>query len=120
MSTNPDVEEVVIDFSYETESEDGDKTMHAYSIDGRILLITKPNPWKLEQLRKASDETLQFRNRRNPTETGQHLPARWGRGTQEPADAYSGADCDSRVRARSPPQWLRGEGVPRRSPRLAS
>jgi hypothetical protein len=49
---NP-VEEVVVDFTYETESPDGDKTIHAYALDGRILLITKPNPTKLAELKKA-------------------------------------------------------------------
>lgn len=71
---NP-VEEVVIDFYYQTRSEDGDETIHAYAIDGRILLITKPNPTKLAELKKgASDEKKQedyaewLRRRANTTE----------------------------------------------------
>ncbi|HZW85020.1 MAG TPA: hypothetical protein VFE91_03850 [Nitrososphaerales archaeon] len=56
---NP-VEEVVVDFTYETESPDGDKTIHAYSLDGRVILITKPNPAKLARLKQAeSDEKKQ-------------------------------------------------------------
>jgi hypothetical protein len=67
---NP-VQEIVVDFTYETENEDGDKTIHAYSIDGRILLITKPNPTKLarlveaETMLKRPDETLQQKNHRD-------------------------------------------------------
>ena len=52
MCENP-VQEIVIDFLYETESDEGDKTIHAYALDGRIFLITKPNPAKLAELRKA-------------------------------------------------------------------
>ncbi len=56
---NP-VEEIVVDFVYETESDEGDKTIHAYALDGRILLITKPNPTKLAELKKGiSDESKQ-------------------------------------------------------------
>ncbi len=57
---NPLFEEVVIVGSYETESKDGDKTIHATLLDGTILLLTKPNPTKLEKLKQAkSAETLQ-------------------------------------------------------------
>lgn len=57
-SCNP-VEEVVVDFWFEEEAKDGDKTIHAFALDGRILLITKPNPTKLAELKKASDESKQ-------------------------------------------------------------
>jgi len=56
MTCDNPVEEVVIDFSYETTSEEGDKTIHAYALDGRILLITKPNPAKLVELKKAESD----------------------------------------------------------------
>jgi hypothetical protein len=49
---NP-VQEVIVDFIYETESREGNRTIHAYALDGRILLITKPNPTKLAELKKA-------------------------------------------------------------------
>ena len=49
---NP-VEEFIVDFTYESEADDGSKTLHAYAIDGRVLLITKPNPTKLAELKKA-------------------------------------------------------------------
>jgi len=78
MSFCPVVEEIVTDFMYETQSDDGSKVLHVYALDGRILWITTPTPAKLKRLQdaerilRASDETLQRRNRRNPTETGQH------------------------------------------------
>lgn len=41
-----------------TTSKDGDETIHADLIDGRILLITKPCPRKMKELTKgASDES---------------------------------------------------------------
>ena len=74
---NP-VQEIIIDFSYETQNEDGDQTIHAYTLDGRILLLTTPNATKMAELKKAealfgpSDENLQRKGRPNPDED---LPA---------------------------------------------
>jgi hypothetical protein len=49
---NP-VEEVVVDYWFEHDAEDGTKTIHAFAIDGRIFMLTKPNPSKLAELKKA-------------------------------------------------------------------
>ncbi len=51
-SCNP-VEEVVIDYLFEESKDNGDKTIHAFAIDGRIFMLTKPNPTKLAELKKA-------------------------------------------------------------------
>lgn len=54
------LKEIVIDFSYETETADGNKTIHAYDLKGNIYRLTKPNPTKLVQLKsEASDESKQ-------------------------------------------------------------
>jgi hypothetical protein len=56
---NP-VKDITIDFVYETVSEDGDKTIHAYDLKGNIYRLIKPNPTKLAQLKsEASDESKQ-------------------------------------------------------------
>ena len=56
---NP-VEEVVVDCWFEEKKENGDMVIHAYALDGRILWITKPNPTRLAELKKAaSDEKKQ-------------------------------------------------------------
>lgn len=56
---NP-VKDILVDLAYETESADGDRTIHAYSLDGSIYRLTKPNPVKLAELKKeASDESKQ-------------------------------------------------------------
>ena len=54
---NP-VKDIVIDFVYETESRDGDKTIHAYDLKGNIYRMTKVNPTKLAEL-KSSNESKQ-------------------------------------------------------------
>jgi hypothetical protein len=54
------IKDITIDFSYETNSEDGDKTIHAYDLKGNIYRMTLPNPDKLAALKKeASDESKQ-------------------------------------------------------------
>lgn len=70
------VKDIVIDFSYETETEDGDKTIHAYGLNDNIYRLTKPSPAKLAELKKeASDESKQedyadwLRRRGNRTKT---------------------------------------------------
>lgn len=56
---NP-VKDITIDFSYETVSEDGDNTIHAYDLNGNVYRLTKPNPTKLAELKKgASAESKQ-------------------------------------------------------------
>jgi hypothetical protein len=52
MERNP-VKDITIDFSYETVSEDGDKTIHAYDLKGNIYRLTKPNPTKLAELKRV-------------------------------------------------------------------
>ncbi len=52
------VEEVIMTSYIVTTSRDGDETIHADLLDGTILLVTKPNPSKLAELKKgASDES---------------------------------------------------------------
>jgi hypothetical protein len=54
------VKDITIDFSYETTTQDGDKTTHAYDLKGNIYRLTLPNPAKLAELKKAaSDESKQ-------------------------------------------------------------
>lgn len=54
------VKDIVIDFTYETETEDGDKTIHAYDLKGNIYWLTKPNPTKLAKLKaQTSDASKQ-------------------------------------------------------------
>jgi hypothetical protein len=57
---NP-VKEITIDFVYETKSRDGDRTIHAYGLNGDIYLLTLPSAKNLKALRKeiASDESKQ-------------------------------------------------------------
>ncbi len=57
------IQEVVAINYCETENEDGDKTINADLLDGTVLLITKPNPSKLAELRKgASDESYHLKH----------------------------------------------------------
>ena len=52
------IEEVIMTRFVVITSRDGDETIHADLLDGIILLITKPNPSKLAELKKgASDES---------------------------------------------------------------
>jgi hypothetical protein len=54
------IEEIIVAEACTTTSPDGDVTIHATRLDGTALLITKPNPTKLAELRKAeSDEKKQ-------------------------------------------------------------
>ncbi len=54
------VKDITIDFSYETITEDGEKTIHAYDLKGNIYRLTLPNPRKLAGLKaQASDEKKQ-------------------------------------------------------------
>ena len=74
----------MVDYVYETVSEDGDKTIHAYDLNGNIYRLTLPNPKKLAELKKgASDESKQedygdwLRRQGNRTGLGVLLSRRW-------------------------------------------
>lgn len=55
-----EIEEIIVDYLFEQRENNGDATLYAFAIDGRILLLTTPNPAKLAELKKAiSDESKQ-------------------------------------------------------------
>ncbi len=71
------VQDIAIDFYFEIESEDGDKTISATGLDGKIYRLTKPNPEKLKALKEAvSDESkqmdyLEWLRKRRPNDSEQ-------------------------------------------------
>lgn len=56
----PRVEEVIVDYFFEDQSENGDIVLSAFALDGRIIQLIKPSPKRLERYRKSeSDDTKQ-------------------------------------------------------------
>src|SRR5574340_1509389 len=50
------VKDSTIDHTFETRSDDSDKTIHACDLKGNVYRLTKPNPTELAELKAESDE----------------------------------------------------------------
>lgn len=78
MSRRPLLEEVIATDYIITTSKDGDETIHADLLDGRILLVTKPCDRKMKELAKGAPDESYHRQHSDaelpePTKSGKAL-----------------------------------------------